>query len=151
MTVLDRPATGPGGRDRHPRSHTAFDEPELEDGGTWRESRVKLIVAVIKPFKADEVLEALHNLNVSGITLTEGRGHGRQRGHTEVYRGAEYQVDLIPKSCLQVLVEDADVSKVVDAIVEAARTGKIGDGKVWTVPVDDAVRIRTGERGSDAL
>jgi nitrogen regulatory protein P-II 1 len=112
---------------------------------------VKLIVAVIKPFKADEVLEALHNLNVSGITLTEGRGHGRQRGHTEVYRGAEYQVDLIPKSCLQVLVEDADVSKVVDAIVEAARTGKIGDGKVWTVPVDDAVRIRTGERGSDAL
>lgn len=112
---------------------------------------MKLIVAVIKPFKADEVLEALHNLNVSGITLTEGRGHGRQRGHTEVYRGAEYQVDLIPKSCLQVLVEDADVSKVVDAIVEAARTGKIGDGKVWTVPVDDAVRIRTGERGSDAL
>lgn len=151
MTVLDRPATGPGGRDRRPRSHTAVDEPELEDGGTWRESRVKLIVAVIKPFKADEVLEALHNLNVSGITLTEGRGHGRQRGHTEVYRGAEYQVDLIPKSCLQVLVEDADVSKVVDAIVEAARTGKIGDGKVWTVPVDDAVRIRTGERGSDAL
>lgn len=112
---------------------------------------MKLIVGVIKPFKTDEVIAALHGLNVNGLTVTEARGHGRQRGHTEVYRGAEYEVDLIPKIALQVLVDDADAPRVVDAIVEAARTGKIGDGKVWTLPVEDAVRIRTGERGSDAL
>lgn len=112
---------------------------------------MKLIVAVIKPFKADDVLGALHGLDVGGITLTEARGHGRQRGHTEVYRGAEYQVDLVPKSRLEVLVDDADAARVIDAIARAARTDKIGDGKIWVVPVEEAIRVRTGERGHDAL
>jgi nitrogen regulatory protein P-II 1 len=112
---------------------------------------MKLIVAVIKPHRVDEVLSAVHALDVSGITLSETRGHGRQRGHTEVYRGAEYQVDLVPKSKLEILVDDAEVDKVVDAVVHAAQTGKIGDGKVWIVPVEDVVRVRTEERGVAAL
>jgi nitrogen regulatory protein P-II 1 len=116
-----------------------------------REKAVKLIVAIIKPHRADEVIGALHALNVGGITLTEARGHGRQRGHTEVYRGAEYQVDLVPKSRLEVIVDEADVDTVVDAIAKAAKTDTIGDGKIWTVPVDTLLRIRTGERGSDAI
>jgi nitrogen regulatory protein P-II 1 len=112
---------------------------------------VKIVVAIIKPFKLEEVTEALHALNVSGLTLTEVRGHGRQRGHTEVYRGAEYKVEYIPKVRLEVIVDDADVQPVADAIMTAARTGEIGDGKVWVQPVETLLRIRTGEAGADAL
>jgi nitrogen regulatory protein P-II 1 len=112
---------------------------------------VKLIVAIIKPFKLEEVTDALRALDVSGVTLTEVRGHGRQRGHTEVYRGAEYEVDYVPKVRLDVIVDDPDAQKVANAIIETARTGKIGDGKLWIVPIETVVRIRTGEAGSDAL
>jgi nitrogen regulatory protein P-II 1 len=112
---------------------------------------MKLIVAVLKPFKLDDVKEALKKLGVNGMTLTEAQGFGRQRGHTEVYRGAEYEVDFVPKLRIEVLVDDAQVDEVVDAIVATAATGKIGDGKVWVIPVDTVVRVRTGERGSDAL
>lgn len=112
---------------------------------------MKLIVAVLKPFKLDEVKEALKTLGVQGMTLTEAQGFGRQRGHTEVYRGAEYEVDFVPKIRVEVLVDDAQVDEVVDAVVSNAATGKIGDGKVWVVPVETVVRVRTGERGKDAL
>ena len=112
---------------------------------------MKLIVAVLKPFKLDEVKDALKTMGVQGMTLTEAQGFGRQRGHTEVYRGAEYEVDFVPKIRVEVLVDDAEVDAVVDAIVRNAATGKIGDGKVWVVPVDSVVRVRTGERGKDAL
>ncbi|MCF3175753.1 MULTISPECIES: P-II family nitrogen regulator [Streptomyces] len=112
---------------------------------------MKLITAVIKPHRLDEVKDALQAFGVHGLTITEASGYGRQRGHTEVYRGAEYTVDLVPKIRVEVLVEDADAEELVDVIVKAARTGKIGDGKVWSIPVDDAVRVRTGERGPDAL
>jgi nitrogen regulatory protein P-II 1 len=112
---------------------------------------MKLVTAVIKPFKLDEVKTALQEAGVRGLTVTEASGFGRQRGHTEVYRGAEYQVDLVPKARIEVLVDDADADAVIDVLVAAARTGKIGDGKVWAVPVDTAVRVRTGERGPDAV
>ena len=112
---------------------------------------MKLIVAVLKPFKLDDVKEALKSLGVSGMTLTEAQGFGRQRGHTEVYRGAEYEVDFVPKLRVEVLVDDSQVDEVVDTIVRNAATGKIGDGKVWVVPVEAVVRVRTGERGADAL
>ena len=112
---------------------------------------MRLVVAVLKPFKLDDVKEALKVLGVQGMTLTEALGFGRQRGHTEVYRGAEYEVDFVPKIRLEVLVDDAQAEDVVDTIVRTAATGKIGDGKVWVVPVDTVVRVRTGERGSDAL
>ncbi len=112
---------------------------------------MKLVVAVLKPFKLDEVKEALKTIGVQGMTLTEAQGFGRQRGHTEVYRGAEYEVDFVPKIRVEVLTDDAQVDEVVNAIVATAATGKIGDGKVWVVPVEAAVRVRTGERGADAL
>ncbi|MET9046601.1 P-II family nitrogen regulator [Streptomyces sp. NPDC003631] len=112
---------------------------------------MKLITAVVKPFRLDTVKTALQELGVQGLTVAEASGYGRQGGHTEVYRGAEYRVDLVPKVRIEVVVEDADADAVVDAIVKAARTGKIGDGKVWAVPVDTVVRVRTGERGPDAL
>jgi nitrogen regulatory protein P-II 1 len=112
---------------------------------------VKIVVAVIKPFKLEDVKEALWSLGVKGMTLAEVQGFGRQRGHTEVYRGAEYEVDFVPKARIEVLVEDDKVEDVVEAIVNAARTGKIGDGKVWVLPLDSVVRVRTGERGADAL
>jgi nitrogen regulatory protein P-II 1 len=112
---------------------------------------LKLITAIVKPFKLEDVKEALQALNVHGMTVTEVRGFGRQRGHTEVYRGAEYTVEFLPKLRVEVVADDAEVKRIVDAIVEAARTGKIGDGKVWTTPVDDLVRVRTGEMGHDAL
>ena len=112
---------------------------------------MKLVTAVIKPFKLDDVKEALHALGVAGMTVSEVQGHGRQRGHTEVYRGAEYIVDFVPKVRIELVVDDADASRVVDAIVDAARTGQIGDGKVWTTGIEDLIRIRTGERGPDAL
>lgn len=112
---------------------------------------MKLITAVIKPHKLDEVKAALETFGVQGMTVSEASGYGRQRGHTEVYRGAEYTVDLVPKVRLEVLVDDPDVLEVVDTIVKSAQTGRIGDGKVWTTPVDDVVRVRTGEHGADAL
>ncbi|MEN2422196.1 P-II family nitrogen regulator [Streptomyces rimosus] len=112
---------------------------------------MKLITAVIKPYRLDEVKEALQSFGVQGLTVTEASGYGRQRGHTEVYRGAEYTVDLVPKVRIEVLVDDADAAELMDIVVKAARTGKIGDGKVWSVPVEEVVRVRTGERGPDAL
>ncbi|MFD7705848.1 P-II family nitrogen regulator [Streptomyces sp. NPDC059785] len=112
---------------------------------------MKLITAVVKPHRLDEVKTALQELGVNGLTVTEASGYGRQRGHTEVYRGAEYQVDLVPKVRIEVVVEDAVADAAMDAVVAAARTGKIGDGKVWALPVETVVRVRTGERGPDAL
>ncbi len=112
---------------------------------------MKLVTAIIKPFKLDDVKEALRGLGVQGMTVSEVQGFGRQRGHTEVYRGTEYTVDFVPKVRVEVLTDDDDAARVVEAIVTAARTDKIGDGKVWTTPVDTLVRIRTGEMGHDAL
>jgi len=112
---------------------------------------MKLVTAIIKPFKLEDVKSALESKGIHGLTVTEASGFGRQRGHTEVYRGAEYTVDLVPKVRIEVVVEDSDSDTVVDAIVTAARTGKIGDGKVWVVPVESVVRVRTGESGPDAL
>jgi len=112
---------------------------------------MKLVTAIVKPHRVDEVKEALREIGVSGLTTTDVEGFGRQRGHTEVYRGAEYQVDSVPKVKVEVVVEDAEADGVVDAIVKAARTGKIGDGKLWVTEVDRVVRIRTGEMGPDAL
>lgn len=112
---------------------------------------MKLIVAVIKPFKFDEVKDALQKVGVQGLTVTEVQGYGRQRGHTEVYRGAEYQVDLVPKLRLEIVVSDAEAAGLVDTLADAARTGKIGDGKVWVADLDTVIRIRTGERDAEAL
>lgn len=112
---------------------------------------MKLIIAVIKPFKIGEVTDALNTIGISGITITEVRGHGRQKGHAEVYRGEEYHIDYLPKLRLELVVEDADAPRIVEAIVDNARTGTIGDGKYWIVPVETVGRIRTGELGSDAL
>ena len=112
---------------------------------------MKLVTAVIKPFKLDDVKTALEAFGVHGMTVSEATGYGRQRGHTEVYRGAEYTVDLVPKVRVEVLVDDGDVADVIDVVVKAAQTGRIGDGKVWSVPVDTVVRVRTGERGPEAL
>lgn len=112
---------------------------------------MKLVTAIIKPFTLDDVKAALEQIGVLGMTVSEVQGYGRQKGHTEVYRGAEYSVDFVPKVRVEVLVDDVAGDKTVDAIVEAARTGKIGDGKVWVTPVDTVVRVRTGERGTDAL
>ncbi|MFB7245195.1 transcriptional regulator [Streptomyces populi] len=112
---------------------------------------MKLITAIVKPYRLDEVKTSLQELGVHGMTVTEASGYGRQRGHTEVYRGAEYQVDLVPKVRIEVVVGDEEADAVIDAVVRAAQTGKIGDGKVWSVPVETVVRVRTGERGPDAL
>ena len=112
---------------------------------------MKLITAVIKPFRLEDVKAALETFGVHGMTVTEVQGHGRQRGHTEVYRGAEYAVDFVPKLRVDVLVDDADAVDVVEVVVKAAHTGSIGDGKVWVVPGEEVVRVRTGERGPDAL
>ncbi|HEU5144394.1 MAG TPA: P-II family nitrogen regulator [Dermatophilaceae bacterium] len=112
---------------------------------------MKLITAVIKPHQLDEVKEALESFGVSGMTVSEASGYGRQRGHSEVYRGAEYTVDFVPKVRVEVLVDDIDAADVITVILKAAQTGRIGDGKIWSVPVDDVVRVRTGERGTEAL
>jgi nitrogen regulatory protein P-II 1 len=112
---------------------------------------MRLVTAVIKPFKLDDVKNALESFGVHGITVSEASGYGRQKGHTEVYRGAEYTVDLVPKVRVEVLVEDDDAEDVIEVIVKSSQTGRIGDGKVWSVPVDTVVRVRTGERGADAL
>ena len=112
---------------------------------------MKKIEAIIKPFKLDDVKEALKELGVQGLTVSDVQGFGRQRGHTEVYRGAEYTIDFVPKVRIEILVDDDDVERVTTKLVDTARTGKIGDGKVWVVPVEGVVRIRTGEAGPDAL
>jgi nitrogen regulatory protein P-II 1 len=112
---------------------------------------MRLVTAIVKPFKLDDVKRALETAGVDGLTVTEVQGFGRQKGHTEVYRGAEYTVDFVPKVRVEILVDDADAERVLDAVVEAARTGKIGDGKAWVTPVDTVVRVRTGERGPDAI
>jgi nitrogen regulatory protein P-II 1 len=112
---------------------------------------MKKVEAIIKPFKLDEVKDALATLGNFGITITEVKGFGRQKGHTEVYRGAEYVIDFVPKIKIEVVVDDAIVEKVIEAIITAARTGRVGDGKIFISPVEDAVRIRTGERGAEAL
>ncbi len=112
---------------------------------------MRLITAIVKPFKVDDVKQALKEAGAGGVTVSEVQGFGRQRGHTEVYRGAEYTVDFVPKVRLELLVDDADVERLLEAVIAAARTGKIGDGKVWVTHVDQVVRIRTGERGAEAL
>jgi nitrogen regulatory protein P-II 1 len=112
---------------------------------------MKLITAVIKPHKLEDVRAALETFGVAGMTVTEASGYGRQKGHTEVYRGAEYEVDLVPKVKLEIVVEDGDAGEVVSVVAKAAQTGKIGDGKVWVTPVETLVRVRTGERDGDAL
>jgi nitrogen regulatory protein P-II 1 len=112
---------------------------------------MKLITAIVKPFKLDDVKAALKAVGVVGMTVSEVRGFGRQGGHTETYRGSEYQIDFVPKSKLEIIVDEGDVDRVVDAIVESAHTDRIGDGKVWVTAVDELVRIRTGERGADAV
>ena len=112
---------------------------------------MKKIEAIIKPFKLDDVTDALHEVGVSGMTVTEVKGFGRQKGHTELYRGAEYVIDFLPKVKVEVVVEDGLVGNVVDAITVAARTGRIGDGKIFVSTIDEAIRIRTGERGADAI
>jgi nitrogen regulatory protein P-II 1 len=116
-----------------------------------RGTLMKKIEAIIKPFKLDEVKDALDKVGVTGITITEAKGFGRQKGHTELYRGAEYRVEFLPKVKLEILVDDSKSAAVVEAIIEAARTGRIGDGKIFVSPIDDALRIRTGERGSNAI
>jgi nitrogen regulatory protein PII len=112
---------------------------------------VKLVTAIVKPFKLDEVKDAIKGLGIQGVTVSEVQGFGRQGGHTEVYRGAEYNVDFQPKVKLEILVDDTSVDSLLDTIVQSARTGKIGDGKVWVSDVDQVIRIRTGEMGNDAL
>ncbi len=112
---------------------------------------MRLVTAVVKPFRLEDVKAALQDAGISGMTVSEAQGFGRQGGHTEVYRGAEYRIDFVPKVRIEVVVDDSEADRVVRLIVEAARTGRIGDGKVWTTPVEDLIRIRTGERGPDAL
>lgn len=112
---------------------------------------MKLVQAIIKPFKLDDVRDALQKISVQGLTLTEVKGYGRQKGHTELYRGAEYVVDLLPKLSLEIIVRDDDVDAVVEAIAESANTGRIGDGKIFIGDVEDVIRIRTGERGEAAI
>lgn len=112
---------------------------------------MRKVEAIIKPFKLDEVKEALNDIGIQGITVSEVKGFGRQKGHTELYRGAEYVVDFIPKIKMEIIVSDDQVSQVVDAVETAAKTGRIGDGKIFVTPIDEVVRIRTGERGEDAL
>jgi nitrogen regulatory protein P-II 1 len=112
---------------------------------------MRLVTAIIKPFKLDDVKQALEAYGITGMTVSEASGYGRQRGHSEVYRGAEYQVDFVPKVRVEVVVDDVDAADVMNVILKAAQTGRIGDGKIWTVPVEDVVRVRTGERGLDAL
>jgi nitrogen regulatory protein P-II 1 len=112
---------------------------------------MNLVTAVVKPFKLDDVREAIKKIGIQGMTIGEVQGFGRQRGHTEVYRGAEYQVEFVPKVRVEVLVDERQTAEVIDALANAAKTGKIGDGKIWVTPLSDVIRVRTGERGSEAL
>jgi nitrogen regulatory protein P-II 1 len=125
--------------------------PALHAFCLHRNEAMKKIEAIIKPFKLDEVKEALHEVGIQGITVLEAKGFGRQKGHTELYRGAEYVVDFLPKVKIEVVVEEALAERVVDAIQQAAQTGRIGDGKIFISTIDEAIRIRTGERGADAV
>jgi nitrogen regulatory protein P-II 1 len=115
------------------------------------EDTMKKIEAIVKPFKLDDVKEAINEIGIQGMTISEVKGYGRQKGHKEIYRGAEYVVDFIPKVKIEVVVDDAKADQVVDKIIEAAKTGKIGDGKIFVYPVEEAIRIRTGEKGHDAI
>jgi nitrogen regulatory protein P-II 1 len=126
--------------------YAARQRAEQEHGGP-----MKKVEAIIKPFKLDEVKEALHEVGIQGITVTEAKGFGRQKGHTELYRGAEYVVDFLPKVKIEVVMEDTLVERAVEAIQQAAHTGRIGDGKIFVTTIDEAIRIRTGERGADAI
>jgi nitrogen regulatory protein P-II 1 len=112
---------------------------------------MKLVTAIVKPFTLEDVKGALEQIGVLGMTVSEVQGYGRQKGHTEVYRGAEYSVEFVPKIRVEVVVDETQLDKTIDALVDAARTGKIGDGKIWVTPVETVVRVRTGERGLDAL
>lgn len=112
---------------------------------------MKLVVAIIKPFKLDDVKAALDRLEIKGLTISEVQGYGRQLGHTEVYRGAEYQVNFVPKIRIEIVIEESMLDRVIDTIVSSGQTGKIGDGKIWVLPVEELVRVRTNERGTDAL
>jgi nitrogen regulatory protein P-II 1 len=134
-----------------PASATTVASAAVGDPGGEEVRVMKLITAVLKPHRLDDVKEALHALGITGMTVSEAQGHGRQRGHTEVYRGAEYQVDFVPKVRLEILVDDDQADDVLRRIVDVAHTGRVGDGKVWVLPVEDVVRVRTGERGVDAL
>jgi len=134
------------------KSTNALLENKRDDlSGGHEQYDVKKIEAIIKPFKLDEVKEALHEIGVSGMTVLEAKGFGRQKGHTELYRGAEYVVDFLPKVKLEVVVEDDQAGRVIEAISQAAQTGRIGDGKIFASTIDSAVRIRTGETDGDAL
>jgi nitrogen regulatory protein P-II 2 len=119
--------------------------------GTIRRESMKLVIAIIKPFKLDEVRQALTDIGIEGMTVTEVKGYGRQKGHTEIYRGAEYEINFVPKVKIEVAAPALAADKVVNAIVAAAKTGQIGDGKIFVISIDDSVRIRTGETGEDAL
>lgn len=112
---------------------------------------MKLVTAVVRPYSLDSIKQALQDAGVAGLTVTEAQGFGRQRGHTEVYRGAEYTIDFVPKLRIEILVDDAEAGRIVEVLTAAASSGKIGDGKIWVLPVDDVIRVRTGERGADAL
>lgn len=128
-----------------------FAKPAPPSAANEQGDVVKLVTAIIKPFKLDEVREGLSEVGVTGLTVTEIKGFGRQKGHTELYRGAEYVVDFLPKVRVEVAVSDGQVDPVIEAIIKAARTGKIGDGKIFVTPLDEVVRIRTGEQGDEAL
>ena len=136
------------GAARSPHEHESRSRP---DGVNWEAEEMKIVTAVIKPHKWEEVRTALEALGVTGMTVSEVSGYGRQKGHTEVYRGAEYDVGLVPKVRLEIVLDDQDVAGATDAIVGAAATGRIGDGKVWVVPVESIVRVRTGDRDQAAV
>ena len=127
------------------------DASPLLPARNWNDQAMKKIEAIIKPFKLDEVKDALHEVGLKGITVVEAKGFGRQKGHTELYRGAEYVVDFLPKVKIEVVIEDALVERAIEAIQKAAHTGRIGDGKIFVTNVEEAIRIRTGERGTDAI
>jgi nitrogen regulatory protein P-II 1 len=143
-----------GGKDDGFHTGAALDSPRRlgnSVNATRKDARVKKIEAIIKPFKLDDVKDALHEIGVSGITVSEVKGFGRQKGHTELYRGAEYVIDFLPKVKIEVVVENSMVENAIEAIENAARTGRIGDGKIFVIDVEQAIRIRTGDRGSDAI
>jgi nitrogen regulatory protein P-II 1 len=141
-----RMAGGPAGELRQSQ-----DEAKVAGAAVWETRSVKKVEAIIKPFKLDDVKDALHDVGVSGMTVVEVKGFGRQKGHTELYRGAEYVIDFLPKVKIEVVVENSLVANTVEAIANAARTGRIGDGKIFVTPVEQAIRIRTGDEGADAI
>jgi nitrogen regulatory protein P-II 2 len=144
-------AAGPDRPGRRSRLDLEFSSRQPDHRLTRRGSRMKLVIAIIKPFKLEDVRDALTGLGINGMTVAEVKGYGRQKGHTEIYRGAEYAVNFLPKMKIEVAVASDRVDKVVEAITAAAKTGQIGDGKIFVTPIDQAVRIRTGETDTDAL